>query len=58
MMHCRRLQNKEVRKDTASKNIWMMLEVEGGGDDYDICDGGDRGDGDHGGDDDGCWRRR
>ena len=33
MKDCRRLQNKEVRKDTASKNIWMMLEVEGGGDD-------------------------
>ena len=33
VMHCRRLQNKEVTKDTASKNIWMMLEVEGGGDD-------------------------
>ena len=30
---CRRLQNEEVTKDTASKNIWMMLEVEGGGDD-------------------------
>ena len=35
MKDCRRLQNEEVTKDTASKNIWMMLEVEGGN----ICDG-------------------
>ena len=51
MKDCRRLQNEEVTKDTASKNIWMMLEVEGG----DICDGDNDDDDSDYGDDDGCW---